>query len=90
MDGVNVVDQVDDELTHIRCFLEAVRKIVRLGASGRRIKHFVAELMTDVVLGLRRRKLRKNVSVVALEKRSEGALGVLAHFLVGDPYPPFY
>lgn len=42
LDGVNVVDQVHDVLRRIRKFSEAVRRGTFLGATGKRIKNFVA------------------------------------------------
>lgn len=42
LDGVNVVDQVHDVLSSIRQFSQSVRNGDMLGATGRRIKHFVA------------------------------------------------
>lgn len=42
VDGVNVIDEVHTELTRIRNFATAVRDGTHLGATGKRLKNFVA------------------------------------------------
>lgn len=84
VDGANVVDQVHGVLARIKAFTESVRSGKHCGATGRRIKHFVAVGIGGSYLGpdFVYEALKTDAEAAATGQRS----GYELHFLANvDP-----